>query len=133
MPRRRDDDSGEYERPTPKRGKGLPVAVWVAIIAGAMAVSVGAAGLLAASWWAGGRATVPKQKTWTRDEFRTMLNNKTKDEVLELVGRPDRTVEPGAGNYWRYTSVTVDPVSGKVDTTTFVRFNVVNRVSGVDF
>lgn len=72
-------------------------------------------------------------KRFTRDEFREMLMEKTKEEVIAAVGRPEYTTEPGSGHYWRYGNITYDPVSGKTDASAYVRFNSFNKVAAVDY
>ncbi len=75
----------------------------------------------------GGAATVAKKPT--RDEFRKLVMGKTKDEVAAAVGKPKRTNDDP--DSWVYEDVTIDPVSGKVDSLIWVYFEQ-GRVSKVN-
>lgn len=145
--RRDDDESGEHEKP--KKKGGLPGWALALIIVGAVLLvcggTVGAAiyamyslaqsAVAAASGVQQQVDAMPtaKKKKYTREEFRTMLIGKTKAEVLELVGKPYRTEEPGSGNYWTYADITYDPINGKTDSLAWVRFNAFDKVAKVDY
>ncbi len=74
-----------------------------------------------------------EKKTYTRAELWALLVGKTKSEVIAAVGKPHETKEREAGNYWMYKQLTVDPVSGKVDYLTWVRFSADDTVRAVDY
>lgn len=69
----------------------------------------------------GGMAAPSSSKVYTRDEFRQAVLGKTPDEVLKLLGKPDRTDEDGP--QWIYYDRRRDPLTGKIDELTFVRFS----------
>lgn len=132
--RYRDDDSGEYDRPR-SRGNRTALIVVLSVIG---VLFVGCSGATALYYYVAAtavraRPTEPAKKTWTRQEFRDMLMGKTKEEVLSLAGKPYETVEPGEGNYWMYDGITIDPINGKTDSLTWVRFNSFDVVAAVDF
>jgi hypothetical protein len=75
----------------------------------------------------------PKSKPTVinRDEFRNLVLGKTKQEVMESVGRPDSTTENSVFNYWQYEDNIKDPVSGNMGSATVHFDNIV--VESVDF
>lgn len=73
------------------------------------------------------------KKTYTRDELRAAVVGKTKDEVVSLIGKPDRTEEPHKGNYWSYWGVNIDPATGKRDASAYLYFDAEGRVKKVEF
>ncbi len=60
--------------------------------------------------------------TPTRDELQTRLIGKTPGEVKAILGTPSDTRGTGDDQTWYYSNVARDPVTGKIDPTTFVRF-----------
>jgi outer membrane protein assembly factor BamE (lipoprotein component of BamABCDE complex) len=56
-----------------------------------------------------------EEKVYTREEFRKLIDGRTQDEVLKLIGKPRRTSEVGPYQYWHYDGVTRDVVTGKLD------------------
>jgi hypothetical protein len=64
----------------------------------------------------------PAVKTHTRDEFRALVLGRTRDQVIEAVGKPDKTQDADGDIYWYYQKRTVDPVTGKVDRSVQVVF-----------
>lgn len=72
------------------------------------------------------------KKVRTREELEKILAGKDRDQVLEIMGRPDRTYETSDGENWSYDRVARDPVSGKIDSFSTVRFGKDGRVRGVD-
>ena len=71
----------------------------------------------------------PAARVYTREEFKALVLGKTEAEVIEAVGRPDRT--DGAG-MWVYRNRTRDLVTGKTDGTIRVFFRE-GKVSSVMF
>lgn len=73
-----------------------------------------------------------KSKLPTREEFRQAYMGKTKDEILESLGRPDSTTEYSDKHHsWMYKNAKMDPISGKVDDYTRIEFldGVVEKIS----
>ena len=68
--------------------------------------------------------TTPAGKQiYTRNEFRGAVIGKRQEQVLAAVGKPDRTKEDtGAGVEWIYYDTCRDPLTGKIDPFTYVRF-----------
>jgi hypothetical protein len=101
------------------------VVLWVFLaIGGGLVLLCGLGGVLFAivlfSTGPGGSTPVPAnqvsaRKTWSRDEFRKLLLGKTRDEVLETIGKPYQTENSGDVLNLYYRNVTVDPITGKVD------------------
>ncbi|VTR92541.1 unnamed protein product [Gemmata massiliana] len=52
------------------------------------------------------------KKVYSRDEFRQAILNKNQDDVIALIGKPNRTTESG---YWYYADIVKDPISGKLE------------------
>ena len=68
-------------------------------------------------------AATAGKKVYTRDEFRAAVMGKTQSEVIALLGKPDRTSEDtGSGPEWLYYDIRRDPLTGKLDQFTTVRF-----------
>lgn len=63
------------------------------------------------------------KKAYTRDEFRKLVLNKTADEVIKAVGKPDSTSELGDSVWWYYKNVTTDPITGKTDQSVQLAFS----------
>jgi len=57
--------------------------------------------------------------TMSRQEFQQAVSGKTPEQVISILGRPERTMDDGV---WTYEGRTRDPVSGKVDTFVHVHF-----------
>jgi outer membrane protein assembly factor BamE (lipoprotein component of BamABCDE complex) len=70
----------------------------------------------------GAATTTPAAKVYGRAEFREMLMGKTPAEVIAAVGKPDRTADDTHSQLWTYVRRTKDPVTGKLDSDTFVHF-----------
>ncbi len=60
----------------------------------------------------------PSTKVYTRDEFKTMVDGKTPNEVIEAIGRPNSTNDTSLGNpyRWHYYNKVLNPVTQKYDT-----------------
>jgi outer membrane protein assembly factor BamE (lipoprotein component of BamABCDE complex) len=63
------------------------------------------------------------QSLYLRSDFTEMIMGKTEEEVLDAVGKPDRTSEDGDTRYWHYRKRTKDPVTGTPDSDVQVVFN----------
>lgn len=57
----------------------------------------------------------PQRKTYTRDDFRNLVRDKTKDQIIKLIGPPDLTQQIADLEMWYYRGITVDPLSGRAD------------------
>lgn len=65
----------------------------------------------------------PEKKTYTREEFSKLVVGKNPAEVLEAVGKPDSTAGSSRGDqHWSYNRITVDPITGKIDSSAMVFF-----------
>lgn len=71
-------------------------------------------------------------KKYSRDEFKRLVVGKTTDEVIKLIGRPQRTADLGQFEAWSYPGLTTDPISGRDDESTSLNVTK-GRVSSVDF
>ena len=61
--------------------------------------------------------------TMTRDEFGAKLVvGMSVQEVIAAVGTPDSTADSGELKWWYYKQKTVDPITGKVDSSIQVCF-----------
>jgi len=57
----------------------------------------------------------------SREQFKQAVFDKSKDEVIKAVGRPDETFDnPSGGECWIYRYKTLNPVTGKPDLVTKV-------------
>ena len=73
-------------------------------------------------------ARQPQKPVSSDEEFRAAVMGKTQEEVLNLLGRPDRTTEFSDGPYWVYEKRTFDPISQKVDSSVGLSFDADHRV-----
>jgi outer membrane protein assembly factor BamE (lipoprotein component of BamABCDE complex) len=71
-------------------------------------------------------------KVYTREEFKKLLLGKSKQEVKDLLGKPDNTTEGGGKENWSYYRRTKDPDSGKVDKSVLISFEG-GKVAGFIF
>jgi hypothetical protein len=132
-----DEDDVLGERPRKSQG-GFPV--WAIVLACALPIGVVVlvvGGL--ALFWARGDSTNAQRaeahvefvaareasKTgmkivYTRDVFKALVMNKTTDEVIVAVGRPDSTVDLGNRPLWIFNNRTTDPITGNLDPTATV-------------
>lgn len=76
------------------------------------------------------KSTDPKRQPIPREDLRKKVMGKTKEEVIELFGKPDRTHE--SDDSWLYWNLATDPVSGKTDLMTYFYFKN-NKVTRVTF
>jgi len=73
-----------------------------------------------------------KSRTYTRDEFKALVEGKTRNEVIALLGKPKSTQQSGELEVWDYPGRTTDPVTGKTDHLATVEFEG-DRVANVTF
>jgi hypothetical protein len=82
----------------------------LAIVAALVATGCRPAGKTAPA----GVGTAPAKTTYSRDELRTMVMGKTMEEVIALIGRPEKTTEPDTGMMMmQYSDLAIDPGTGK--------------------
>lgn len=72
------------------------------------------------------------KKTYERGELEKMLKGKTEAEVIELIGKPDRTQKSGANSTWIYDGISKDNVTGKVDSKVLVEIEA-GKVDRIHF
>ena len=68
-----------------------------------------------------------------REDFKARVMGKTKDEVLEAIGKPSSTSETGRLSSWYYKNRTFDPLTNKPDRFIVVSFGADGKVRGVNF
>lgn len=62
----------------------------------------------------GSRDQIRANKNLPRDQFRAVINGRTKQQVLDALGKPDQTQDQeGLGELWYYNNAAIDPVTGK--------------------
>ncbi len=66
----------------------------------------------------GGAGAVAKKKL-TRDEVRSLVEGKTKAEVLKAIGKPTKTKEGDTEEYWLYEKIAIDPITGNSSNLSF--------------
>jgi hypothetical protein len=71
-------------------------------------------------------APAPGSKLWPREEFRSAVMGKSREEISALLGKPAKTSDL----YWAYVKLTVDEANGKTDATVMLWFKngVVERL-----
>ena len=140
MSRRRDDRRYEEDDYRDGPRKANP-AVWIVLaILGVGVVGVLLVGVAITLMWTRSAAqpvvappVSAAKKTYSREEFRTLVMGKTMDEVRAALGNPSRTSEPGGGNlYWEYFAATFDPETGKTDISAQLVFKN-GKVASVNF
>lgn len=125
----RSDDEGD--RPRNRRAAGAPV--WLPVLTGVGGAAIGLVLGFAVGAWAGAgaqreRAQQPPPAApeaaprISREEFRKRVMGKTPDEVIAVIGKPDRTADDGPTVYWYYKNRSFDPVTNRTDETTQVCF-----------
>jgi hypothetical protein len=77
----------------------------------------------------------PAAKPRTRAELKEALHHKTREQVLELIGRPDHTsgISGELFERWEYRNrnLSYDPVSGKTDRRLSLMFDSEGTTWGV--
>ncbi len=74
-----------------------------------------------------------KAKVRTREELKEAVMNKSKEEVLKALGKPQSTGESGGEARWRYEGVSYDPVTKKTDDSVMIFFTEQGVVRNVVF
>lgn len=63
-------------------------------------------------------------RTYDREELRRLVEGKTEEELVILLGKPARTTELTNGYYlWAYRGLTIDPANGQRDFYTWIRLH----------
>lgn len=73
------------------------------------------------------------RKPLPREEFRKAVLGKTRAEVLEMLGKPERTAEILGQEVWDYRGVSRDPVAETIDRKAALWFDAAGRVERVTF
>jgi hypothetical protein len=130
-----DMDDGDDGR---GRQGGIPAWAWVAasvFLALCLTVAVGVAGFVMLARSPAKPPPPPTAaavKPLTRQQFKEKVMGKTPEAVLKAVGKPAGTRGDAKDDgTWTYEEVALDPISGRVDFTTYVDFRkgVVAQVS----
>jgi outer membrane protein assembly factor BamE (lipoprotein component of BamABCDE complex) len=62
------------------------------------------------------------KRVYDRPEFEKLVKGKNKSQILNLLGKPEKT-DVGESGTWYYDRITREPVTGKVDESTRIWFN----------
>ena len=98
-------------------------------------VALGLVVAISVSGWFRGGDPPPAEAevtVYTRGEFTSMVMGKSEVEVLDHLGKPDRTATDSDARYWHYKGRTKDPVSGETDTDAQLVFRD-GRVTAVTY
>lgn len=72
-------------------------------------------------------------EVFTREHFKSLVMNRSPEQLLDVVGKPDSTSTNGDTQYWYYRGRTLDYVTGKVDNSAQVVIGRHNLVESVNF
>jgi hypothetical protein len=75
-------------------------------------------------------------KVYTRAAFKALVVGKSKDQVKQLLGKPEMTIEFDDGEVsvaWTYKNVTKDPDAEKIDPDANILFDMRGVAVSVDF
>ena len=74
------------------------------------------------------------KKTYTREEFKQKITGLSGAFVIQELGNPDSTSEAGDTEYWYYSQVSVDQLTGKLDNSVQLVFDSQSKqVSNINF
>jgi hypothetical protein len=74
------------------------------------------------------------KKTYTREEFKQKITGLSGAFVIQELGNPDSTSEVGGTEYWYYSQVSVDLVTGKLDNIVQLVFDPQSKqVTNINF
>jgi hypothetical protein len=59
---------------------------------------------------------------YSEDELIQLLQNRTPDQVVQLIGPPDDRYGSGAVEFWLYSAISYNPITNQVDLTALVTF-----------
>ena len=71
---------------------------------------------------AGEAEPAPAVPVYPREEFTRLVRDRTGQEVIYAVGRPDSTSKDSDVEYWHYRRRTRDPITDRIDTDAQVVF-----------
>jgi hypothetical protein len=76
-------------------------------------------GFRLAGWFEPARAAERESEpaTYTRQEFTDLVRERSRDEVVRVLGKPDRTSQDEEAEYWHYRDRTRDPLTGRTDSS----------------
>lgn len=80
-------------------------------------------------------ATSPREAfgVMPRAKFKALVLKKKQQEILKLVGKPADSTDDAFGISWRFTNRTLDPITGKLDSNSFIHFDANGMVDVVNF
>lgn len=81
---------------------------------------------------ANGLAVNSQDSYYTHDDFRSVVLNKTEQEVISTIGRPSQNQDLGQVKMWYYYGITYDSVTQNKDSMVQVSF-LNGRVDSVNF
>ena len=58
----------------------------------------------------------------SRDELKKAIDKKSKEEVIEILGKPDEAQSLGNMEMWYYTGITYDPLTETTDNMVQIAF-----------
>jgi predicted Zn finger-like uncharacterized protein len=76
---------------------------------------------------------VKANRNLPRDQFRNLITDKAPEELIQLIGKPNRTQEIEGDTRYYYHNVAVDPASGKKTAVVEITFDSIGRVKEVNF
>tara|TARA_B100000035_G_C20623662_1_gene389191 strand:+ start:225 stop:509 length:285 start_codon:yes stop_codon:yes gene_type:complete len=68
----------------------------------------------------------------SRDELKKTINKKSKEEVIEILGKPDQAQSLGSMETWYYTGISYDPLTETTDNMVQIAFEN-GRVTMINF
>jgi outer membrane protein assembly factor BamE (lipoprotein component of BamABCDE complex) len=77
---------------------------------------------------------IDTRKTYTREEFKQKITGLSGAFVIQELGIPDSTSEAGDTEYWYYSQISVDQLTGKLDNSVQLVFDPQSKqVSNINF
>jgi hypothetical protein len=80
-----------------------------------------------------GADQVKANRNLPRDQFRNLITDRAPEELIQLIGKPNRTQEIEGDTRYYYHNVAVDPASGKKTAVVEITFDSIGRVKEVNF
>ena len=73
---------------------------------------------------------VMARKTYSREKFKELVLGKTEEDVIKVVGKPDKKIDGTNELSWLYFDTTKEPGTSKVDSfaTVYFKAGIVDRV-----
>ena len=69
----------------------------------------------------------------SRDEIKEAINNKSKEKVIEVLGKPEQTQNLGTMEMWYYYGISYDPIAETYDNMVQITFNEYGKVDMINF